>query len=121
MINTREIASEYRLQHWVGILQEQKASGQSVKAYCQANGFHQNRFFYWQRKLREAVCNELLPAVRSEQNAAFAPNGWTAVAEAEPPDVPSLPIELGKFKVTVSASMDAELLARTLKVLAELC
>jgi transposase-like protein len=60
MINTREIAVEYRLAHWVKIMQERSDSGLSIKAYCESISLHQNVYYYWQRKLREAACQSLV-------------------------------------------------------------
>ena len=59
MINTREIAEEYRLSHWSQIMQERIKSGLSIKAYCKQIGICGNTYFYWQRKLREAACGQL--------------------------------------------------------------
>ena len=59
MVNTREIAQEYRLGHWAKIMQEREQSGLSIKAFCQQIGIATNTYFYWQRKLRETACREL--------------------------------------------------------------
>ena len=58
-MNTRQIAEEYRLAHWAQKMQERQESGLSVKAYCENAGFHENIYYYWQRKLREAACGEV--------------------------------------------------------------
>jgi transposase-like protein len=58
-MNTKEITKEYRLRHWAGIMRERKESGLSVKAFCEDAGFHENIYYYWQRKLREAKCEQL--------------------------------------------------------------
>jgi len=58
-MNTRQIATEVRLSQWAGIMQERLESGLSVKAFCDREGFHENKYFYWQRKLREAACEQL--------------------------------------------------------------
>ena len=34
-VNSREIAAEYRLNHWAQIMQERSESGMSIKAYCE--------------------------------------------------------------------------------------
>ena len=44
-MNTREIASEYRLSHWAEIMRRRGESGQSIKAFCESAGFHQNVYF----------------------------------------------------------------------------
>jgi len=58
-MNTRQIAAEYRLSHWTGIVKDRQESGLSIKAYCERAGFHENIYFYWQRKLRAAACEQL--------------------------------------------------------------
>ena len=55
MIDTRKITKEYRLSHWIQIMQERCESGLSIKGYCEREGIHQNIYHYWQRKLRAAA------------------------------------------------------------------
>jgi hypothetical protein len=75
-MNTRDIAAEYRLSHWAGIMQERKESGLSVRAFCKNAGFHENNYFYWQRKLREATCEEL---ARVQDKPRMIPSGFMEV------------------------------------------
>jgi hypothetical protein len=58
-VNTKEIAAEYRLTRWAGIIEERQESGLTIKAFCERSGFHENIYYYWQKKLREAAYNEL--------------------------------------------------------------
>ena len=57
-MNTREIAEEYRLSHWAKIVKERGESGLSIKQYCENIGIHENSYYYWLKKLREAVSEE---------------------------------------------------------------
>jgi len=41
-MHTREIAVEFRLDHWARIMQERVDSGQSIRAYCKANDIGTN-------------------------------------------------------------------------------
>lgn len=59
MVNTRGIAGEYRLMHWVQVMQERVQSGLSIKAYCKQIGICTNTYFYWQRRVRVAAANEM--------------------------------------------------------------
>ena len=54
-MNTRKIAAEYRLAHWTQIMRRKKESGLSAKAFCENEGIHENVYYYWQQKLREAM------------------------------------------------------------------
>jgi hypothetical protein len=77
-VNTRYIAEEYRLSHWAGIVQERKDSGLSVKAYCESAGFHENRYYYWQKKLREAACVELAK-IQGTTTTNLTPPGFVEI------------------------------------------
>jgi len=71
-VNTRYIAKEYRLAHWAQIITEQKESGLTVRAYCERAGYHENSYYYWQKKLRTVAINEL-SAATGEQTQELAP------------------------------------------------
>ena len=134
MINTREIAKEYRLTHWAKIMQERRDSGLSIKDYCCQIGICQNTYFYWQRRVRLAACkvlpsktSELMvrppnePALRETGNA-LAPKGWALAVSAPPPAEENLlPIEIGGCRVMASMETDPQLLSRVCKVLVGLC
>ena len=82
-MNTRAIATEYRQAQWRKILRERRESGLSIKAYCEINGIHENTYYYWQKKLRETLCEEIERA-REEtgRKREIAPSGW-AVCEMQ--------------------------------------
>ncbi len=120
-MNTREIAAEYRLSHWAKIMQDRNASGLSVKAFCTAAGFHENVYYYWQRKLREAAFQELaLQTVAVEKS--LAPSGW-AVCETVEPSAPggALIVAIGGYRIQVDADTDLELLAKVCRALNASC
>jgi len=124
MINTRELASEYRLSHWSGIIQERNASGKSIKAYCESIGLHQNVYHYWQRKLREAACAEMLPAVVNSNEASNVPNGWAVCNTSQAPvssQVNELTIEIGKSRVSATGDVDINKLRDVCQMLMSLC
>ena len=125
MINTREIATELRLSHWAGIMQERTRSGQSIKAFCRQIGICQNTYFYWQRRVRAAACTVLSDKTSvftdtvSKSEKALIPHGWTQVAEVEPASaLPSmLIVQVGDCRVSVDAETDLELLSKVCRVL----
>jgi len=71
-MNTRYIAKEYRMSHWTKIITDQKESGLTVRAYCEEVGLHENSYYYWQKKLRTAVIDEMTMAT-GEQTQELAP------------------------------------------------
>ena len=138
MINMHEVASEYRLSHWSGVIRERNTSGLSIKAYCESIGVRPNVYFYWQRKLREAACQELLPAAMTSVDISKAPKssivqtasipaqapGWAVCEIVEPPTTPvsrEVVIEIGKSRVTAVAETDLEHLSNVCRMLMSLC
>ena len=131
-MNTRTIAAEYRLQHWARIIQECKGSGLSIRAYCKNAGFHENRFFYWQKKLREATCEELAntnvnkasltPICSGNRTpviwAGISKQGLTAVST---PTNSNIRISRDGWTVTVEAGFDSDLLTEALRAVSRAC
>jgi len=89
-MNTKKIAVELRLSHWAGIMRERVDSGLSISAYCKREGFHDNIYYYWQRKLREAACEQLVEAKADTRKTELAPLGFTEVKIAEPLNRPMI-------------------------------
>jgi hypothetical protein len=151
MMNTREIAEEYRLSYWSGIMRDRKESGLSIRAFCEAAGFHPNIYYYWQRKLREAASKQMLvsPEATAEKlnntteflevaNASLlqqgfsasvigsscnpVPAGWAVCSTVDSkPKEPSLSIEIGKCRIAVSADTNEALLFKVCRGLVALC
>ena len=120
-MDTKEMTTEYRLAHWAQVMHDRKQSGMSIKDYCEAAGFHENMYFYWQRKLRESACSQV-KATAADTEKTLVPQGWARV-EASAATVPScaLPIEIRVCRVLADANTDTELLARICKALASIC
>lgn len=72
-MDTRKIASEYRLSRWSQVMREREDSGLSDKAFCKEVGFHENVYYYWQRKLREAACEQM----QESTGTSLAASGFT--------------------------------------------
>ena len=124
MIDTREIAKEYRLGHWSQIMQERRESGLSIKGYCEREGIHQNVYHYWQRKLRAAA---VMPATENRVSGTpslpmMPPQGWATVT-SKPTDISSdkIQIEIGKSRVTADMGTNLELLTLVCRILMSLC
>jgi hypothetical protein len=103
-------------------MRERQESGLSIKAFCKSRGFHSNVYFYWQRKLRAAACEELLPP--STQVPAVLPSGWALCEETPMESEPvedAIVIEIGKCRLRVSADTNPDLLEKACRVLTKLC
>jgi transposase-like protein len=129
MQNTREIAAEYRLRHWAGIMQERSESGKSIKSYCETVGIHQNTYHYWQRKLREAAVTATQSKTGTEiikhksPLLADKPTGWgmCEIQTTGKQNQNIIQIEIGKSVVKVEAGTSQELLAAVCGTLMSIC
>lgn len=127
-MDTRKIATEYRMSHWSQVMRERRESGLSIKAFCKEAGFHENVYYYWRRKLREAAC-EQMPDLQAETGQTdLAVSGFTEVHLAEVPPHPALPetpghlrIEVGGMLITAESGYPPSMLAALLRELRDLC
>jgi len=120
-MNTNEIAKEYRMHHWSQIMQDRINSGMSITQYCKTAGFHPNIYYYWQRKLRKAACEEL--SIKTQNNIVVSkqspvPSGW-AICErtAENPTGKILPIEINGCRIMAEKDTDMDLLKNVCRAL----
>jgi hypothetical protein len=124
-MKTREIAKEYRLSHWVQIMQERSESGKSIRSYCQTAGICEKTYYYWQRKLREAACNELASAMKKEavgSETSLVPNGWAVCKTGEDTNQGKpLVIEINGFRVHVEPDTAPDHLAKVCLALKSIC
>jgi hypothetical protein len=72
-MDVQKATHEIRLQQWIGIIKECRSSGKSVKSWCEEKGISEKSYFYWQRRAREAACQELT-AYQEQQVATAKPN-----------------------------------------------
>jgi putative transposase len=89
--------------------------GITVRSYCAETGIHENTYFYWQHKLREAASAQAagLPAPNTP-----APRGWTALSvRADSADTNGVVVEMGGCRVHVEADTDTTLLVRVCQAL----
>ena len=63
------VRDEYRLQEWSQIIQAGQNSGLSKREFCRQNGISERQYYYWLKKIREAVVETSpLPLVRLEES-----------------------------------------------------
>ena len=97
---------ERKKQQWRGWIGEWRASGLSVRAFCERRGLATHRFYYWRRVLER----------RPVEKAAFVP--VQVVAEAVPALATALEVVLTDGRmVRVAPGFDAATLRQLLAVL----
>jgi hypothetical protein len=89
-MDTRQIAKDFRLSHWAEILSQRRESGLNVKEYCEREGIRQNRYFYWQKKLREAACEQVAGSQADYNGTTLVPPGFTEARLQNPYGLSSL-------------------------------
>ena len=107
-MNTREIAAEYRLSHWAGMIKRRSENGQSIRVFCESEGIHENTYYYWQRKLREAV---IVDQSKQQKNLMTMPP--TGFAEVK------LPIEETKTAIIQSRQNQIRIEVDGLRIVAD--
>lgn len=110
-MDDRASVSQVRMQQWANIIRNQKESGLTIDAFCEANNISKNRFFYWQKKIREtaiqAVGNrfvEVTTPVNNHSDEFFPKSGCIGIS-------------LNDAVLTVDNNVSTELLARVIGVL----
>ena len=119
-MTTKEMTYQYRLAQWSRLAKERAELGLSIRAYCAMKGYAENTYFYWQRRLRQAACDEITERSIGTETG-LVPSGWThlSVAESAPKEA-SVRVEINGCRIEVTDDTDPELLAkvcRTLKAL----
>lgn len=103
--------SQARMQQWANIIRKQKESGLTIDAFCESNNISRNRFFYWQKKIRET-------AIQTVSNRFVE---VTVPADEIPietiPRSGCIVISLNGAVLTVDNNVSAELLVRVIGVL----
>ena len=122
-MDTRKMAMEYRMASWAEALQERVTKKENIRAFCGRKGISKNTYYYWQRKLREKVIKELVPAGQVKKaEMTETPKGW-AVCEIEKVETQdrTVTIEIGKCRVKADAGTDEGVLEKVCRVLVSLC
>jgi Transposase. len=114
-MDTRKMASEYRLAEWGRLLGERREQGQSIKDFCESVGISRNTYFYWQRKLRMAATS--LQEHPSGAAAAIVPRGWIRMEAAVDSMATSIAVEVNGCQINVTAATDPELLRQVCRML----
>jgi putative transposase len=116
-MNTRKIATEYRLSQWAKVVQQRIDSGKTIKDFCEDEGISRNTYFYWQKKLREAACKDLV----TSEESSIVPNGWMQLqSNGSQYKGEGLAIEINGCQLKVDSNTDTELLKKVCRTLMSL-
>ena len=103
-MDTRKIASEYRLTQWAQVIHERNESGLSIRAFCKKAGIGENVYYHWQRKLRAAACEQLVESHAGPTELLVPSTTFAEIRMTEPTEQPTLPESgrIGEVRVEVN-------------------
>ena len=62
-MNTKEKLHQLHLNEWAARFSEQKASGLTVRQWCDQNNFSIHTYNYWKHLLKEELASQVLPDI----------------------------------------------------------
>ena len=72
-MNARQKLHQIHLQEWTVRFAEQKASGLTVRQWCEQNNLSFHTYNYWKHLLKEEVVEQALPDIVPQQCLIFVP------------------------------------------------
>lgn len=109
-----KITHEMRLSKWTTIVRECNNSGMPKKEWCAANGVDNKQFFYWQRRVREEVFQEVKNIVPLETTFAQLP---APVCKSTNHTQPDAVLNVGNYTLEINNTLSTELLQTLIEVL----
>lgn len=123
-MTAKEATSAYRLQQWTGLVCECKASGKTVTAWCAEQGIATKTYYYWQRRVRQAACEQLTLKEATGLPMTMT-NGGPAFSEYRQPNrrenSAAITLHLSGATVEIHNGADVSVIEGTLKALKNIC
>lgn len=113
-MNMKKISHEINLQRWTQIVEECRNSGQTAASWCAERDINIKTYYYWQRKVCNAVCKELAIADNNvEQSPAFA----EVILPGRKTSEVAITISLNNISLQIHNGADDSVISQTLRVL----
>lgn len=114
-MDTRMVAHEVRLRQWAEVLRSRTDSGLSIREFCREQGIKEKTFFYWQRKLRENICENLTQ--RQETAMTSAPSFAEVRMPVENSGKDTIRVRLGDTEVEIGGDASPAAIEAVLRIL----
>ncbi len=123
-MDVQKITHEVRLQQWGNIVKDCRSSGKSIKAWCAEKSINIKTYYYWQKKVCQVACRELV--VGQKRNFEAVPiNSGSVFAEISVPKSNSgrlaVTIHHNNTEVNIYCGADAAIVETALQALRSLC
>ena len=107
------ITPQERLEKWNAAICAQKASGLTIKEWCEQNGINSNTYYYYLARIRDAMLESSGPRlVEMEFPAADLPAGKPAVQNSF---LPQITITLRDCVIGIGETAPPELISSVLE------
>lgn len=116
-MNMKKISHEMNLKKWSQIVEECRNSGQTAVSWCGENNINIKTYYYWQRKVCNAVCNELAITNNIEKPPAFVEVVLPAARSSEI----AIMLNLNSVCLQIHNGADESVIAQTLRTLKSIC
>ena len=113
-MNMKKISHEMNLQKWTQIVEECRNSGKTAVKWCAENDINIKTYYYWQRKVLNVVCNELVVANNSIEKA---PNFAEVILPGRRTSEVAITISLNNISLQIHNGADESVIAQTLRIL----
>lgn len=113
-LETVQLRQGISLEEWRKLILDQKASGKTIREWCKEQGCLENRFYYWQHKLRQRERSVF--AGKEVRFAELPSPGHHDVACSKESGVCAV-LRGTSFQLEIQNGADPETLATTLKIL----
>jgi len=129
-MDTKMVTTGFRMAQWAQLIQDRRASGEKVKEYCQKRGLSRDAYFYWQKKIKEAACEQFMMLEAEPKQTGLVPVGFTEVKvresqaffhQEERSSAGQLLIEAPGIKITADSAYPTDQLAYLLRELVKPC
>ena len=114
------ITHEMRIANWKPIVEQCHArpEGQTAKQWLAERGINEKQFYYWQRRIREEVYNQLTGMDPSGLSFMEIPSSGFTISAGQSYFKPDAVIRSAKVTIELSNSVSDQLLTRLLGGLA---
>jgi hypothetical protein len=63
LMNAKQKLHQAHLTEWAARVSEQKASGLTIRQWCEQNNISIHKYNYWKHQLKEQVVDQMLPEI----------------------------------------------------------
>jgi len=109
--------SKIKFEHWKKIIEDCQASEKTAVAYCKENNINEKTYYYWLRKIREQLCNDMDYGA-GENKCEFA---QIQLPVSYQHAVPVIKLHIGKIVVEISDGMSQDTISYVLNGIRSIC